>query len=384
MSFTPRQYQIDAINAGLNFFKSKRKFNGLLVVPTGAGKSIIIANIAKELEGNTLVFQPSKEILEQNYAKFTSYGFRAGIYSASAGSKFIQKITFVTIGSVAKKPHLFKDVQHIIVDEAHLTNAQGGMYDSFFKSLPNAKILGLTATPYRLSSSQEGAMLKFLTRTRTKIFTDVLYIIQNEVLFNAGYLSKLEYFSFDVINRSMIQMNSNGTDFNEVSLQNYYKSIDMPSKTIGYAKSLLAQRKNLLIFCSLISEAEQVRKGIPGSVVITGETESKKRAKILADFKSGVIKCVINVGVLAVGFDFPELEALLLARSTMSLALYYQIVGRVMRIHPDKISAWVVDLGGNINFFGKIETMQILKNEKGLYYVSNNGRPLTNVVLTKN
>lgn len=97
-----------------------------------------------------------------------------------------------------------------------------------------------------------------------------------------------------------------------------------------------------------------------------------------------MIRCVINVGVLTTGFDYPELECVLIAKSTMSLSLYYQIIGRVMRPHANKESGWVVDLGGNINFFGKIETMKIEQTETGLYYISNNGRQLTNVTLTKN
>lgn len=383
MSFIPRQYQTDAINAGVNFFNSKEKFNAFQILPTGSGKSVVIANIAMALEGKTIVFQPSKEILEQNLKKFVSYGYRAGVYSASAGSKKIDKITFATIGSVANKHHLFKDVKNIIVDECHLVNAKGGMYHDFTHAMPNAKVLGLTATPYRLTAGFDGAMLKFLNRTSPRIFNKVLYYIQNEVLFNAGHLAKLEYFSFDIVDRTMLKMNTSGTDFTEASLRNYYKQIDMPSKTVQYACRLLVKRKNLLIFCSLISEANEVSKNIPGSIVITGETDKKTRERILMQFKSGVIKCVINVGVLTTGFDYPELECVLIARSTMSLALYYQIVGRAMRPHPTKESAWIVDLGGNIKFFGKIETMKININEKGLYYISNNGKQLTNVVFTK-
>lgn len=385
MTFTPRPYQAEAINAGLNFFRTKGYVSpALQILPTGSGKSIVIANIAKELPGKTLVFQPSKEILEQNFRKFCSYGYRAGIYSASAGSKFIDKVTFATIGSVSKKHHLFKDVENIIMDECHLCNAKGGMYDDFFKSNQQAKILGLTATPYRLSSSMEGVMLKFLTRTNPRVFSKVIYYIQNNILFDAGHLAKLEYFSFDVINRSMLTMNSTGTDFTDASLRNYYRQINMPGLTVGYAKRLLAKRKNLLVFCSLISEANEVASSLPGSVVLTGETDPVTRSSILSKFKSGKIKCVINVGVLTTGFDYPELECILIARSTMSLALYYQIVGRAMRPHPDKKTAWIIDLGGNIKFFGKIETMRIETNEKGLYYISNNGKQLTNVVFQRN
>lgn len=385
MSFTPRPYQTEAITTGLDFFKARgKRFNAFQILPTGSGKSVVIANIGMGLQGKTIVFQPSKEILEQNLKKFMGYGYRAGVYSASAGSKFIDKITFATIGSVAKKHHLFKDVEHVIIDECHLVSANGGMYHDFIKSVPKAKVLGLTATPYRLVSGFDGAMLRFINRTSPRIFNKLIYYIQNDVLFDAGHLAKLEYFSFNVIDRNMLQMNTSGTDFTDSSLKSYYKKINMPQITIGYANRLLAKRRNLLIFCSLISEANEVAKGVPGSVVLTGDTEKSDREKILSRFKSGLIRCVINVGVLTTGFDYPELETVLLGRSTMSLALYYQIVGRAMRPHPEKESAWIVDLGNNIKFFGKIETMKIVCNEKGLYSIWNNGRQLTNVTFQKN
>lgn len=388
MQFTPRPYQSEAIKAAVEFFRSDDKFNAFEILPTGSGKSVVIANIAKELPGKTIVFQPSKEILEQNYMKFCSYGFRAGIYSASAGSKVIDKITFATIGSVNKKKHLFRDVKHIIIDECHLVNAEDGMYRDFIKSLPGAKVLGLTATPYRLTNGFDGAMLVFLNRTTPRIFTKVLYYIQNDVLFNAGHLAPLEYFSRDIVDRTQLKMNAAGTDFTDASLREYYRQINMPQKTVNEALEILSKRRNVLVFSSLISEANEVKKGIPGSEVLTGDTDTKVRERILTQFKKGIIRCVINVGVLTTGFDYPELEAVLIARSTMSLALYYQIVGRVMRpfTYPDgtRKKGWVIDLGGNVNFFGKIETMQIRINAKDEYAIWNDGKQLTNIGFTKN
>ena len=385
MSFTPRPYQHEAISTSIDFFHDqKKKYNGLMILPTGSGKSVVIANAASGLEGKTVVFQPSKEILQQNFAKFLSYGYRAGIYSASAGMKYMDQITFATIGSVAKKHHLFKEFQNIIIDECHLVNPQQGMYHDFIKSLGHAKVLGLTATPYRLTSGYDGAMLKFLNRTTPRVFNKVLYYVQNDVLFNAGHLAKLEYFNFNVVDRTMLDTNSTGTDFTDASLKSYYRQINMPRITIDYGNRLLKKRKNLLVFCSLVSEATEVSKGIPGSVVITGETPGPIRDRLLKDFTSGKIRCVVNVGVLTTGFDFPELEAILIAKSTMSLAWYYQVVGRVMRPHPEKESGWVVDLGGNIRFFGKIETMQIKVTDNDKYSIWNNGRQLTNVTFSKN
>ena len=157
----------------------------------------------------------------------------------------------------------------------------------------------------------------------------------------------------------------------------------MPSKIVRTAATILKTKPNVLIFCSLIEEAVSVSKMIPGSEVLTGDTKKDERERILSRFKKGKIKCLVNVGVLTTGFDYPELEAVLIARSTMSLSLYYQIVGRGMRISPKKKNAWIVDIGGNINFFGKIETMKIEKTKEDQLFISNNGRQLTNVPFQK-
>lgn len=383
MAFELREYQKLAVNAGVSFFQNGNKGNGIIVLPTGAGKSLVIAHIAMALEGNVLILQPSVEILKQNFAKFISYGYSACIYSASAGEKRVGKVTFAMIGSIIKKTHLFKDVKHIIIDECDLCNSKGGMYDTLIKSLPDGRALGLTATPYRLSATFEGAMLKFLTRTNPKIFKKIIYYVQNDVLFNSGHLSSLQYFSFNVIDRRMLKMNSNGTDFNEAALRMYYKKIDMPRHTVNYAHRLLAKRNNLLIFCALIADGEEVVSRIPGSVLLTGSTEPQKRASILTKFKAGEIKCLVNVNCLTVGFDYPELECILIARSTMSMRLYYQMIGRGMRIHESKKDCWIVDLGGNINMFGKIETMQIRQDDIGRHAIWNNGKQLTNVTFQK-
>lgn len=386
MAFEPRLYQKDAISLAVDFFHSCSDDNGIEVLPTGSGKSVVIANIAKNLTGKTAVFQPSKEILEQNYAKFCSYGFRAGIYSASAGMKHIDDITFATIGSVANKHHLFSKFKNFIIDECHCVNANDGMYADFINSNPQAKVLGLTATPYRLTSTFEGAMLEWITTTSPRVFSKVLYHIDNKVLFDSGHLAPLDYYDINVIDRSMLVVNKMGIDFTADSLKFLYRKIDFEKVTAKWANYILSKRNNCLVFCSLLEEAYKVSKLVPYSVVLTGETPVEERERILAAFKANKIRCVINVGVLTTGFDYPSLEAVLIARSTMSLALYYQIIGRVMRpyIFPDGTikRGWVVDLGGNISKFGKIETMEI-KKKSSEYSIWNNGRQLTNVIFSK-
>ncbi len=386
MAFQLRPYQSDAVDLAINYLQSDSKENELLILPTGSGKSVVIAKILEPLKGKIIVLQPSKEILEQNHEKFSKYG-KASIYSASAGQKVIDRITFCTIGSIIKKLHMFKGTDYFLIDESHLVNSEDGMYRDLVKYFPKAKFLGLTATPYRLTQTEDGAQLNFITRSTPKIFHNVLYYVQNSVLFDAGFLAPLKYFSFDVVDRSKLEINSSGSDFTTASLNRLYKSIDMPSKIVKYAKMILSKRKNLLVFCATIEEATIVMRKMPGSALLTSETKTIEREKILMDFKKGRIKCLINCSVLTTGFDFPALEAVLIARSTMSLALYYQIVGRVMRIftYPDgsKKVGWVVDLGGNINFFGKIETMIIKEVKKGLFSIWNNGKQLTNVPFVK-
>jgi DNA repair protein RadD len=109
VTYTLRQYQAESVAAGAEFLLSERKRNGLIVLPTGSGKSLVIAGIAERLDGAVLVFQPSKEILEQNLEKFQAYGFSPAVYSASMGRKGIGDITLATIGSVKNKAHLFQD-----------------------------------------------------------------------------------------------------------------------------------------------------------------------------------------------------------------------------------------------------------------------------------
>lgn len=378
-----RPYQKEATGCAVGFFNEKKNYNGVIIAPTGSGKSVIIANTAGEIGGNIGILQPSKEILEQNFRKYTSYGYRAGIYSASGGMKFRDTVTFATIGSVVNKPHVFKNVKKWIIDECHVVNPEEGMYHKFINAIDGSKVLGLTASPYRLVSTSSGSMLRFITRQSPRFFNKVLYYIQNSTLFDAGHLAPLEYYKFNVIDRSMLRVNKTGSDFTEESVKEYYRRINFPAISIEYANRILVKRSNLLVFCTLLHEAYKVCAGVPGSVVIDGDTPPDQRTKLLNQFKAGKIRCVINVGVLGIGFDFPGLEACLLAFSTMSLNKYYQNVGRLMRpfTYPDGSikTGWVVDLGGNISKFGKIETMKIVQDHKGLYSVWNDDKQLTNV-----
>lgn len=388
--FELRDYQRDASNAGVLFFNRRHtKRNGIIVCPTGAGKSLIIADIASKLNGNVLVLQPSKEILEQNYSKLLSYGITdCAIYSASLRKKQIAAITFATIGSVMSKLDEFAIFRYVIVDECHQVNAMGGQYKDLFEAA-DRRILGLTATPYRLNSAQvtldeygrfdpeqepqNVCVLKFLTRTRPRVFHDVLYQVSIQTLLARGYLAHLRYFDLTLIDQQGLKRNSTGMDYDDGNLQNLFYQRNFYSYLVSIVNRVLnpkdgKQRRGVLVFTKFLKESEELCRSISGCAMISGSTKKKERERILKEFKEGKIKVVTNVGVLTTGFDYPELDTVILARPTMSLAMYYQIVGRAIRPYPGK-DAWVVDLCGNIKRFGRVEDLYLAEPKPGEYMI---------------
>lgn len=393
MTYTLRDYQQASSDASVKFFQEKSKKNGLLVLPTGSGKSIVIADIASRLDSHVLVLQPSKEILAQNFAKLQSYGIiDCSIYSASFNRKEISRITFATIGSIMANKESFNHFKYIIVDEAHVTNPKGGMYKEFFDSA-DRKILGLTATPYRLCSSRNQygdpcCILKFLTRTRPRIFSEVIYQVDISTLLQRGYLSQMRYFDMTILPPANIKRNTTGMDFDEDDLRDHMRVVDLQTHLTNIVKRLQhpkdgVPRKGILVFTKFLEESEYLCSQIPGCEMVSGETPAKERDRILSDFKDGKIKVLTNCGVLTTGYDYPELDTIVIARPTMSLALYYQTVGRAIRPHPNKKCAWVVDLCGNIQRFGRVEDLHLSERSPGLYAIDSysNGciRQLTNV-----
>ena len=388
MIYQLRDYQQQASDAAVRFFHdTKSKKNAVMVLPTGSGKSLVIADIAARLEGHTLIFQPSKEILEQNYRKLCSYGVMdCSVYSASMGRKDVARITFATIGSVKNHPELFRHFQHIIIDECHLVNPKEGMYRDFLSML-QCKVLGLTATPYRLTSSSFGAMLKFITRTRPCVFSEVIYQVQISTLLDMGYLAKVNYYDLPPVgwDTSRLAVNSTGRDYTDESVQREYKRVDLYDWLVQVVNRLLhntktgIRRKGILVFTRFLKEAELLTRSIPGTAIVSGDTPKATREMILRQFKAGEIPVVANVGVLTTGFDYPELDTIVMARPTMSLALWYQIVGRAIRPHPDKEAGWIVDLCGNLKRFGEVKDLRLVDGGNGKWAVYNKGRQLTNV-----
>ena len=388
MSYVLRDYQQQASDKAVAFFLNpKIKRNGLIVIPTGGGKSWILADIANRLNNNVLIFCPSREILIQNFEKMQKIcPFDCAVYSASVGQKQIAKITFATIGSAINHMEEFSHFRYVLIDECHLVNPKEGMYKTFLSSL-KCKIIGLSATPYRLSSSRDfGAMLKFITRTRPCVFSEVIYQVQISTLLDMGYLARLNYYAMNPAgwDERNLKVNTTGADYTDKSVVKEYERIDFYGYLVSIVQRVMnpksgVKRKGILVFTRFLKEAERLTWSVPGTAIVSGETPKKERERILEAFKSGEIPVVANVGVLTTGFDYPELDTIVMARPTMSLALWYQIVGRAIRPHPSKEAGWVVDLCGNIKRFGEVKDLRLVDGGNGKWAVYSNNRQLTNV-----
>lgn len=355
-----------------------------------SGKSLVIADIASRLEGPLLVFQPSKEILQQNFAKLQSYGiFDCGCYSASVGCKDINRITFATIGSVMNHMSDFDCFKNIIIDECHYVNSKAGQYKEFIEA-KNRQVVGLTATPYRLDRAEGGSILKFLTRVRPRIFSKVIYCCQIGELLSKGYLADLHYYDLTELDLRRVRSNSTGADYDERSLLAEYERSGFYDKLSNTVVKVLQPksgipRKGVLVFTAFTREARQLVDKLQSlgvnAAIVTGETPKKEREAILEGFKRREIKVVANVGVLTTGFDYPALDTVVLARPTKSLGLYYQMVGRAIRPFEGK-DGWIVDLSGNYSRFGNVADLFISRPPGTTKWaVYSRGTQLTNVVL---
>lgn len=401
IKYKPRDYQTAAATAAVRHLLYGRG-GGLVVIATGGGKSIVISEIAKRLDAPVLVFCPSKEILEQNYSKARSYGIDCGMYSASVGRRDIKPVTFCMIGSVRRWAELFQGFGYIIVDEAHKVNPKEGMYKRFFAEVKRP-IVGLTATPYRLETIAD---MDYKTRrvksaksylqcitfypkrekgqwVNASVFPKLVYNIETRDLFRRGYLAEPHYYECfpQGFNASRLQHNSTGADYTDTSVLAEYARTDFSGHLASVVQRLLdAGRNGILVFTRFVEDAEKLAKAIKGCEYVCGATPKKEREDILARFKSGKTKVVANAACLIEGYDQPSLDTVVLAAPTLSLARYYQEVGRGIRPYAGK-QLWVVDIVGNWRKFGDVLNIRLGTDAKGRLQVYGDNGQLTGVYL---
>lgn len=360
-------FAVEALGMG-DFFGFKLDKDHLyltsdFIVHHNSGKSLILAAICQhfaKLNKKILVISHVKEILEQNAQKMVRLmpGAPISFYSASLRQKRFSQITFATIQSVAKAA--LPEIDILIIDEAHLVPRDGfGNYQRLIKKLGNSvRILGLTATPFRLDS---GVLLD-----EEGIFKSVCYEIPILQLIYEGHLCPLiSKRGIDEIDRSKIK--KSGRDYSLESINENFNDV-LINKTVDDIVALGHERKSWLVFCSSITHAERVatslwERGIDVDC-ISSKTLPLRRAQVMAAFKEGRIKCLVGCEIFTTGFDAPSVDLIALLRPTKSKGLYCQILGRGMRTSPSKKNCLVLDYAGNIEEHGAVDKIRVGRKKK--------------------
>lgn len=396
-----RKYQERSVQKCIDYVNSKDKRPGVVVAPTAAGKSLIIAEVARRSNRPVLVLQPSKELLEQNYDKFIGFGGTATVYSASAGSKDISIKTYATLGSIKSIAEKFKKlgVELVLIDECHykFPPDPGKMFRKFMSKLSPKKVIGFTASPFRLKSMgtvfDSYSQLCMLNRTRPKYFKHFIDVVQIQELTSNGYWSELRYSEHEFDDTGLL-LNSNGSEFTEDSVREVMKAQGVNNNIYLRIKELQKEKsRSILAFTDCVETAKILADRLDNAEYICGNTPKKERTRIVKDFKAGKIQVLLNFGVFIVGFDYPELSTIVMGRPTNSLAVWYQIVGRGVRVHENKEYCLVEDFCGNIDRFGKIEDLVVedypgygwgvFSGERLLTGVRMDGLPITKKQINK-
>jgi len=340
--------------------------NPCLVLPTGAGKSHIIAALCKDAlqqwpETRILMMTHVKELIEQNSEKMYLHWNDAplGIYSAGLGRKDLgEPITFGGIQSLRKKAKQIGHVDLVIIDECHLVSHkdEGGyrtLLSDLLKINPHLRVIGLTATPFRLGHG--------LITDKPALFDALIEPISIEELIFKGYLAPLR----SKLTKALLDVSGvhkRGGEYIEAELQAAVNTKDNNERAVQEVMLLGVDRKAWLFFCSGIAHAQAIAdllcdRGIIAKCV-TGDTPKKERENILDDFKVGKIRALTNANVLTTGFDYPDIDLIAMLRPTMSAALYVQMAGRGMRPKSEAKDCLVLDFAGVVAQHGPVTNVR--------------------------
>jgi len=368
-----RPYQKAAVDAIYQWFE-KKEGNPLVVVPTGGGKSVILAafthSVLAQWPGERiLVLTHVKELIEQNHATMLRCwpGAPAGIYSAGLGRKeHDAPILFAGIQSAYRQASRIGWADLVLVDEAHLIPRDGfGMYRRFLSDLTSMngqlRVIGLTATPFRTDSGS-------LEQGDDRLFHGIAYDCDLVQLIQNGWLSP-------VTSRgtkapiSTIGCRKQAGDYLVADLERAAMGQDLVPRAVSEIVARGQDRKAWLLFCCTVDHAvavaAQLREHGIHAATVFGETAKGERDQGVADFKAGRLRAMVNVNVLTTGFDAPHVDLIALLRPTMSPGLYVQMVGRGLRRADGKADCLVLDFGGNVLRHGPIDRVKLKQPGQG-------------------
>jgi DNA repair protein RadD len=363
---TLRPYQQAAITSIYGYFQNSTG-NPLVVIPTAGGKSLVMAAFVAGVlkawpEQRILIVTHVRELIAQNHAEMIGLWPEApaGIYSAGLGKREAQaRILFAGIQSIHRRAQEVGHTDLVLIDEAHLIPGNSStMYRRFLDGLarinPALKVIGLTATPFRLDSGM-------LHDGKNALFTDIAYEAPVRDLIDAGYLSPL----VSKQPATRLDVSKVGTRAGDFIQRDLAAAVDQEAVTRSAVTEIIEhgrERKSWLTFCSGVDHARHVaeefsRQGITCPTIF-GDTPKEERDAIIAAFKRGEIRALASMGVLTTGFNAPAVDLIALLRPTKSAGLYVQMVGRGTRLAPGKENCLVLDFAGNVRRHGPIDLVR--------------------------
>ena len=363
---TLRPYQQAAITAIYGYFQTHIG-NPLVVIPTAGGKSLVMASFIEGVlkawpDQRILIVTHVRELIAQNHAEMIGLWPEApaGIYSAGLGKREAQaRILFAGIQSIHRRAAEIGHTDLVLIDEAHLIPGKSStMYRRFLDALkainPALKVIGLTATPFRLDCGM-------LHEGQNALFTDIAYEAPVRALIDAGYLSPL----VSKQPATRLDVSKVGTRAGDFIARDLAAAVDQDAITRAAVTEIIAHgrdRKSWLVFCSGVEHARHVaeeagRQGVSCRTIF-GDTPKDERDAILAAFKRGEIRALASMGVLTTGFNAPGVDLIALLRPTQSAGLYVQMVGRGTRLAPGKENCLVLDFAGNVRRHGPIDLVR--------------------------
>lgn len=359
-----RPYQQDAHDAALQHIKGSVD-PCLIEAATGAGKSLIVAELAKTIFEATgkrvLCLAPSAELVVQNREKYLATGNKASMFSASAGVKDLRHpVVFGSPLTVKNRISRFQDgFAAVVVDEAHgLTPTLISIIDAMREGNPNLRVIGLTATPYRMNSGYifrmwpDGRINDDAT-SRDPYFMNLVSRITAPELIAMGYLTPpvVGTAVAEGYDTSGMQVNSRG-QFDKADVDRaYHGKGRLTSNIVADVVSQCRNRQGVMFFAATVQHANEVLESLPPeiSAIVTGDTPKKLRESLIRRFKDRQIKYLVNVAVLTTGFDAPHVDCIAVLRKTESAGLWAQIIGRGLRLCDGKDNCLVLDYTSNID-----------------------------------
>ena len=340
-----RKYQTETIDKTADSLRNRKKAP-LVVLPTGAGKTVIFSEIAKravQKNNNVLILVHRRELIKQASKKLADIKVPHGIIAAGfkPSSHPIQVASVQTI--VRRLQKLDWKPALIIIDEAH--HSVAGSWKKILDHFPQAKSIGVTATPCRLS----GQGLRVM-------FDDLILGPSVKELVEAGFLSPHKVFGApQKINFNKIKMR--GGDYATDQLADEMIKADITGDAVQQYKKH-ANGLPAIAFCVNVSHAEIVKSKFNNSGIkadiITGDMDTDDRDQVINGLSSGKIQVLVSIEVVSEGFDLPSVSCAILLRKTASLGLYLQQVGRILRPQENK-TAIVLDHVGNTITHGFID-----------------------------